>query len=81
MQGLFDILRLCSHIFTLIREDRIARSKLLQYEQILSLYEYDDLLDRTQRISLSHIRRLPEELEQYTKGELADMVKELLKAL
>lgn len=81
MQGLFDILRLCSHIFTLVREDRIARSKLLQYEQILSLYEYEDVLDKTKRISLSHIRRLPEELEQYTKGDLADMVKELLKAL
>lgn len=81
MQGLFDILRLCNHIFTLTREDRIARSKLLQYEQILSLYEYDDLLDKTKRVSLSHIRRLPEELEQYTRGDLADMVKELLKAL
>lgn len=81
MQGLFDILRLCRHIFTLTREDRIARSKLLQYEQILSLYEYEDLLDKTKRISLSHIRRLPEELEQYTRGDLADMVKELLKAL
>ena len=81
MQGLFDILRLCSHIFTLTREDRIARSKLLQYEQILSLYEYDDLLDKTKRVSLSHIRRLPEELEQYTRGDLADMIKELLKAL
>jgi len=81
MQGLFDILRLCSHIFTLTREDRIARSKLLQYEQILSLYEYEDLLDKTKRVSLSHIRRLPEELEQYTRGDLADMVKELLKTL
>ncbi|MCM1064638.1 MAG: hypothetical protein NC420_09260 [Eubacterium sp.] len=81
MQGLFDILRICSHIFTLVREDRVARSKLLQYEQILSLYEYEDLLDRTRRVSLSHIRKLPEELEQYTKGDLADMVKELLKTL
>ncbi len=79
MQGLFDILRLCRHIFTLTREDRIARSKLLQYEQVLSLYEYEDLLDKTKRVSLSHIRRLPEELEQYTKGDLADLVKELLK--
>ncbi len=81
MQGLFDILRLCSHIFTLVREDRIARSKLLQYEQVLSLYEYGDLMEKTKRVSLSHIRRLPEELEQYTKGDLADMVKELLKSL
>lgn len=79
MQGLFDILRLCGHIFTMTCEDRISQSKLLQYEQILSLYEYEDVLDKTKRFSLSHIRRLPEELEQYTKGDLADMVKELIK--
>ena len=81
MQGLFDILRLCRHVFTMTREDRISQSKLLQYEQILSLYEYEDVLDKTRRFSLSHIRRLPEELEQYTKGDLADMVKELVKDL
>ncbi len=80
MQGLFDILRLCGHIFTLVSEDRIACSKLLQYEQVLALYEYEDVLDKTKRVSLSHIRRVPEELEQYTKGELADMVRELLKS-
>lgn len=81
MQGLFDILRMCSHIFTMTREDRIARGKLLQYEQVLSLYEYEDLLDKTKRVSLSHIRKLPEELEQYTRGDLADMVKELIRTL
>ena len=81
MQGLFDILKLCKHIFTMTCEDRISRSKLLQYEQILSLYEYEDVLGKTKHLNLSHIRRLPEELEQYTKGDLADMVKELLKDL
>lgn len=81
MQGLFDILRLCTRVYTLTREDRIAQSKLLQYEHLLSLYEYEDVLDKTDRLSLSHIHRLPEELEQFTRGDLADMVKELLKGL
>jgi len=81
MQGLFDILRMCTRIFTLTREDRIAQAKMLQYEQVLSLCEYEDVLEKTDRLSLSHIHRLPEELEQYTKGELAEMVKELLKKL
>lgn len=81
MQGLFDILRKCARIYTLTREDRIARGKLLQYEQVLALYEYKDLLDKTRRLSLSHIRRLPEELEQLTKGDLAELVKGLLREL
>ena len=81
MQGLFEILRLCTKVYTLTREDRIARSKLMQYEQVLALYEYGDVLDKTKMLSLSHIRRLPEELEQLTKGDLADMVKGLLKEM
>ena len=81
MQGLFDILRLCTRVYTLTREDRIARSKLLQYEQALGLYEYEDVLGKTKMLSLSHIHRLPEELEQLTKSDLAGMVKGLLKEM
>ena len=81
MQGLFEILRLCTRVYTLTREDRIARGKLIQYEQVLALYEYGDVLGKTRRLSLSHIRRLPEELEQLTKGDLADLVKGLIQEI
>lgn len=81
MQGLFEILRMCRQVYTTIREDRISKGKLLQYEQVLALYEYGDVLGKTKRLSLAHIQRLPEELEQLTKGELADLVKGLLKGL
>lgn len=75
MQGLFDILRMCVRIFTLTKEDRIAQSKLMQYEQVLALYEYEDVLEKTCKCSLPNIKRLPVELEQYTKGELAAYVR------
>ncbi len=75
MQGLFDILRMCVRIFTLTKEDRIAQSKLMQYEQVLALYEYEDVLEKTCKCSLPNIKRLPIELEQYTKGELAAYVR------
>ena len=81
MQGLFDILRQCRQIYTLTQENRVARSKLLQYEQILALYEYDDVLEKTKCLKLPHIRKVPEELEQLTKGELAGLVRDLLKEL
>ena len=81
MQGLFEILRMCRQVYTLTLDDRIARGKLLQYEQILALYEYGDVLGKTKRLSLSHIQKLPQELEQLTKGDLADLVKGLLKTL
>ncbi|MCI9336363.1 MAG: hypothetical protein HFH93_02295 [Lachnospiraceae bacterium] len=81
MQGLFEILRMCRQVYTLTREDRIAQGKLLQYEQVLALYEYGDVLGKTKRLSLSHIQKLPGEMEQLTKGEVADLVKGLIKGL
>lgn len=81
MQGLFEILRMCKVVFTLTKEDRVARSKLLQYEQLLSLYEYEDVLEKTRRLNLPHIQRLPEELEQLTRGDLAALVNDLLKGV
>lgn len=81
MQGLFDILRVCTRIFTLTKDDRIARSKLMQYEQVLALYEYEDVLEKTCRCCLPTIRKLPAELEQYTKGELADYVRTQLEKI
>lgn len=81
MQGVFDILRLCTGVYTLTKDDRIAKAKLLQYEQVLSLYQYEDVLQKTKRVNLPHIRKLPQELEQFTKGELAGLVKELIKEI
>lgn len=81
MQGLFEILRLCAKVYTLTREDRISKSKLMQYEQILAFYEYEDVLEKTKQLNLSYIRRLPDELEQLTKGDLADLIRGLIKEL
>ena len=81
MQGLFDILRMCVRVFTLTKEDRIAKCKLTQYEQVLALYDYEDVLHKTKKCSLPQIRRLPEALEQYTKGDLANYVQTQLKEI
>ena len=47
----------------------------------MGLYGYGDILDRTKRLSLSHIRSLPEEMGLLTKGDLAEVVKGLLEDL
>lgn len=74
MQGLFDILRMCAKVFTLTREDRMAQSKLMQYEQLLAWYNYEDVLDKTEKFAVPKLCRVPEELEQYTRGDLANFV-------
>ncbi len=81
MQGLFDVLRKCRKVYTLTREDRIAKAKLLQYEQILALYEYEDVLNKTDHCEIPQIHRIPEEVEQYTRGDLANFVRRRMEEL
>lgn len=75
IQGLFELLRNCNKVFTLVKEDAIAKCKLLQYEQMLELYEYEDVLQKTHKCQFPHIHRVPTEIEHYTKGELGEYVK------
>lgn len=75
IQGLFELLRNCHKVFTLVQEDAIAKCKLMQYEQMLELYEYEDVLQKTHKCQPPHIRKVPEEIEYYTKGELREYVK------
>lgn len=78
LQGLFEILRLCRKIFTMTGEDKSGHGKLLQYEQLLSLYDYEDVIHKTERLQLPSIQKLPEHPEQLTKGELAVLVNRIL---
>lgn len=77
MQGLFDILRLCTVVFTLAREDKMAQCKILQYEQVLSLYRYEDVLEKTRKCMIPVFHRLPEDIEQLTRSDLAEYVRRM----
>lgn len=79
MQGLFEILRMCYKVFTLTRTDAVAMSKVTQYEQVLALYQYEDVIGKTYKCSLPRFHRLPEEIEQFTKGDLAEYVRGWMK--
>ena len=74
MQGLFEILRICSRVYTITADDHAASGKMTQYENMLEQYEYEDVLQKTSRCKLPKIRHLPSELECYDRGELAEFV-------
>lgn len=78
IQGTFELLRMCDSIYTIIREDEQARTKLAQYEELLQAYEYGDVLVKTNRQLLPQFSRLPERIEQYTRGELAEYIRKLI---
>lgn len=79
MQGLFDILRMCEKVFTLVREDDMALSKLQQYEKLLERTEYEDVLKKTRRCRVPLIRNVPFNLLELTHSDLADYVGKLVR--
>lgn len=78
IQGTFELLRMCGRVYTIVREDEQARSKLTQYEELLKESEYGDVLDKTSKRLLPRFERLPARIEQYTGGDLAEYVRELI---
>ena len=81
IQGLLDILQMCIRVYTLTREDRVSQCKLDQYEQLLALCEKEEVKGKTRKLSLPYFHRLPVEMEQYTRGELANYVRKEIEIL
>lgn len=78
INGLFDILRLCSRVYTIVRDDGFAAAKQEQYEALLTCLDHEDILENTKKCRLPLFRQLPQGLEGLTRGELADLVRGLI---
>lgn len=79
VRGLFSILEACGRVYTLTREDRMAKAKLAQYELMLEQEAYRSVLEKTFRCRLPVFKNLPSGLEHLNRGELADYVEKQLK--
>lgn len=78
VQGLFDILRMCVRVYSMAKDDPIAKRKMDQYEQLLSLMEYEDVKEKMSICSLPLFRNIPASIETASKGELASYVRKLV---
>lgn len=78
VQGLLQILQQCVRIYTLTKEDRMARAKLAQYELLLEKNELDEILQKTEKCSLPIFKCLPSQLDRLGRSELAAFAKNLL---
>lgn len=79
VQGLFEILRQCSIIYTMTESDGFAMAKIDQYEKMLKQCQYEDVLEKTSKCELPRFSYLPKQLDRLTVSELAAVVKECLK--
>lgn len=78
VQGLYEVLRSCARVYTVVREDPFAAAKLAQYEEVLKRAEYEDVLQKTKRCRLPVFARLPGDLNHLTGSELAQFAERML---
>lgn len=78
VNGLFEILRICNKIYTVVKEDRMSQAKLAQYELFLNHANYADIAEKTKKCVLPIFRHLPMDICNMTNGELAHYVKKMI---
>lgn len=79
VQGLPELLRRCSRIYTIVKEDGFALAKLEQYRTFLQKADYGDVLEQTKELMLPLLKRLPGDLNHLTLSELAKYIERMLK--
>ena len=78
VNGLLDILKRCSAVYTITDSDRVASAKVAQYENMLRDSAYGDILLKTENIRIPRLREIPGSFELLTHSELAGFVKKLV---
>ncbi len=80
VDGIFDILRMCNKIYTPTKDDGVSYAKLEQYEALLRIMEYDDVLDKTRKLSFSYFRGIEYGPDRLVFSELGKYVQKLIDA-
>lgn len=79
VQGLYQILRSCSYVYTITRNDGMAAAKMTHYENVLKELSYEDILEKTRKFAFPIYRQLPLVAEDLLYSELADYARKILK--
>ena len=79
MQELFEVLKICNKIYTIVKDNLRAKCKIKQYEQLLHIYQYKEVIDNTNKCKLPIFSKIPSDIEYYTKGDLADYIENVIR--
>ncbi len=78
VDGLFNILRECKKIYTPVKDDAVSYAKMEQYEALLRIMEYEDILEKTVRLSFSYLKGIEYGFENMVYGDLGKYVRKIL---
>ncbi len=75
LTDLWEILQHCDYIYTIVRDDALAKAKIEQYEAILTNTEYVDIVSKSKKWELPMFKQLPIRFEELTYGDLANYIR------
>lgn len=75
LTDLWEILQHCDYIYTIVRDDALARAKIEQYETILEHLEYEEIKSKSRKWTLPIFKQIPMRFEELTYGDLAGYIK------
>ena len=81
IEEVFQILDLCTRVYVPVRDDRISKCKMEQFEKLLRLRDYSQLLAGTEKVLLPILSQHADNefrIEELVWSELGDFVRELL---
>ena len=73
-----DILSSCKKIYMPVRDDAVSRAKLEQYEAMLRIMEYGDIMEKTETLTIPFIKGLNPDLYSLASSPLGDYVRTVL---
>lgn len=78
MNGLMNVLNNCDYIFTPVKEDSMAMSKIEQYEDMLRRMNMNKIEEKTCKLKIPVFKAIPLEYEQLTHSEIAEYTRNII---
>lgn len=79
VRGVYGLLAACDRIYTMLKDDRMAKAKFAQYELMLEREDYREIREKTEKCRLPFLKNLPADMAYLGRGELAEHVEKRLR--
>lgn len=78
VQGLIELLQQCNCVYAPVPPDTMSRNKWQQYERLLLQLSARDVRNKTTFLPLPLFMKIPENISELTKSEVADYVRQMI---
>lgn len=79
MPGLLDVLEYCDKLYTIGKEDALAKAKMQQYEDWMKQHAFAEIMEKTIRLCLPVFENLPEDVGLLAHGELSKYARAVIR--